>query len=251
LCAQVSPGNHEADGGWDTPKQPFAPFFHRFHMSYAESRSTANNSMWYSWNYGSLVHFVSMNTETDFPGAPEGQSLFGDQLTWLRQDLAAAKASGVQHIIVLGHRPIYSSAQGYSVNGIPQGDCAALQTAVEELLKEFGASLMIVGHQHAYERTFPVFQNQPTSTDYHSPAGITHLVVGGTGCEEGIAASWVDWPSWLAHRYPEKITEDEPGWGYGIMQFFPDRIVWVYYRVDNTGVEEIEDTFTLWTNASA
>ena len=38
----------------------------RWRMPYASSGGALN--MWYSFNYG-LVHFVSLNTETDFPTA--------------------------------------------------------------------------------------------------------------------------------------------------------------------------------------
>ena len=38
-------------------------------MPSKESGGVAN--MWYSWNYAD-VHFVSIDTSTDFPDAPEG-----------------------------------------------------------------------------------------------------------------------------------------------------------------------------------
>lgn len=48
----------------------------------------------YSFNFGS-AHFVSVNTETDYPEAPNdkfsiggvGNGGFGDQLRWLEEDL--------------------------------------------------------------------------------------------------------------------------------------------------------------------
>lgn len=48
----------------------------------------------YSFNFGS-AHFVSVNTETDYPDAPNdkfsiggvGNGGFGDQLRWLEEDL--------------------------------------------------------------------------------------------------------------------------------------------------------------------
>jgi hypothetical protein len=46
------------------------------------SRAENNNNNRYSWSYGP-VHFVTSNSETDFPKAPEGET--GDaHLPWLR-----------------------------------------------------------------------------------------------------------------------------------------------------------------------
>jgi hypothetical protein len=64
-------------------------------------------NMWFSWNYAD-VHFVSIDTSTDFPNAPEGKTgdshmpwfpsggfaKDGEYMRWLEADLAAAKAQG-------------------------------------------------------------------------------------------------------------------------------------------------------------
>lgn len=63
------------------------------------------------------MHYVSIDTEVSWPGAPEGPGTyanggpFGDQLTWLQNDLIKANASRatVPWIIVSGHRPFYAS----------------------------------------------------------------------------------------------------------------------------------------------
>ena len=41
--------------------------------------SGSNTNMWYSFDYAN-VHFVSIDTETDYPKAPFNVSDFGDQL---------------------------------------------------------------------------------------------------------------------------------------------------------------------------
>lgn len=51
-------------------------------------------NMWYSFNYQNL-HIININTETDYPNSPANQYTllggrhggFGDQLTWLENDL--------------------------------------------------------------------------------------------------------------------------------------------------------------------
>ena len=94
--------------------------------------------MWYSWNAG-LVHFVSLDTETDFPGAAEashgdsgllkagGFGADGEYLRWLEADLKSANANRAARpwIIAGGHRPVYEA-----------GVSKEMQAAVEELFKK-------------------------------------------------------------------------------------------------------------------
>ena len=95
------------------------------------------NNMWYSFDYGN-VHFVSIDTETDYPNAPEGPSVFGDQLTWLQNDLAAAAQNpSIDWIVAGGHRPIYSSNCAFSSGQNPTGSAADLQQAIEVTLHRF------------------------------------------------------------------------------------------------------------------
>ena len=78
----------------------FAAFNARFRMPSLESGADHGASMWYSFNVGP-VHFVVVDTETDFPGAggdhlswvggfegggEEGDNGgFGDQIAWLEE----------------------------------------------------------------------------------------------------------------------------------------------------------------------
>ena len=151
----------------------FSAYNARWAMPSVESGGVLN--MWYSWQHG-RVHFVSINTETDFPGAPEenaGDSHFpwlpaghfapdGAYLAWLEKDLAAAaaaRAAGtVDFVVAGGHRPTedFSSA------------------AVIALFKKYAVDAYFFGHGHSYAR-------------YDAAAygdGTVHVMVGGAGCEE-------------------------------------------------------------------
>ena len=111
---QVSVGNHESEDHSPycifhnkecaQPLSNFSAYNARWRMPSEESGGRAN--MWYSWNYGD-AHFVSLNTETDFPGAGEsktgdshipwlkagGFGRKGEYLDWLERDLAAEDAA--------------------------------------------------------------------------------------------------------------------------------------------------------------
>lgn len=187
MAYMVSPGNHESEchspncivdekvvGKTSRARSlsNFSAFNARWRMPSAESGGHPNSAMWYSFNYGD-VHFVSLNTETDWPGAEEeftGDShdkglpagsfgKDGEYLQWVEKDLAAAQASRKKtgwprFIVTGGHRPY--------------GDIKPLHT---DLLAKYGVNLHVAGHGHSYSRGAPV-------------NGTTYIMVGGAGCEE-------------------------------------------------------------------
>lgn len=182
----ISPGNHESEchsaycalgGSRGKALSNFSAFNTRWHMPSAESGGRSN--MWYSWDYGG-VHFVSVNTETDWNGAEEfdtGDShdkrlpaghfgAPGEYLRWLESDLKQARAtidagdSGLRYIVAGGHRPY-----GDIKNG--QGG----EQSHTELFAKYGVDLYVAGHGHSYSRSAPVNRT-------------TYVMVGGAGCEE-------------------------------------------------------------------
>ncbi len=193
------PGNHEAE--CHSPACDLTPSaleaFHnftaynaRFRMPSPESGGTLN--MWYSYAYGP-ASFISIDTETDFPDAPNDQYQplpnggFGDQLTWFQQALAAANASRSIRpwLIVYGHRPLYS-LDSTDANGTPTGAAATFQASFENLFHAYGVDLYICGHVHGSEATYPTLRNIPTQKNWNSPRATTYLVVGGAGNIENL-----------------------------------------------------------------
>merc|ERR1712217_38153 len=87
-----------------------------------------------------------------------GLNGWGDQLSWLEKDLSTfRKRSPMGWLVVIGHKPMYSSAPGYTVLGQPSGESAKIQTAFEPFFKKYAVDLYLAGHQHGYERTAPVY----------------------------------------------------------------------------------------------
>lgn len=137
-------------------------------------------NMHYSFNYGP-VHFISIDTETGYPGAAEETRYvlpcggFGDQLTWLENDLIKANQNRAERpwIFVQGHHPMY---EGGSIN-------ADFQAAMEDLFYKYGVDIYFSGHVHSYERDYPVYKGVP-ETSYNNPRATTYLMIGGAGNDE-------------------------------------------------------------------
>ena len=145
----MCPGNHEATCDEGRPnicpdgQRNFTSYRERFRMPAVESGAV--NNMWFSFDYG-LVHFISVDTEVDYPDSPEGPGThmnggpFGDQLGWLAADLkkAVANRANVPWILVSGHRPYYSSG----------GVMRSSRPAFEPLFIEYGVDIVYWGHVH-------------------------------------------------------------------------------------------------------
>jgi len=61
---------------------------------------------------------------------------------------------------------------------------------VEKLLYEYGVDLYICGHEHSYERMYPVYNSQvmngSVAQPYVNPKATVHIVAGSAGCKEGL-----------------------------------------------------------------
>lgn len=124
------------------------------------SRSLRLTPSWYyySFNYQS-VHVVMLNSYEDYT---RGSA----QNNWLESDLAEANRS--RHlrpwIVVCFHSPMYSSNAGHT------GGDVDFKRAVEPLLVQYGVDLCFTGHDHGYERSYPVRDGrvQPATMPAHS-----------------------------------------------------------------------------------
>ncbi|MCM8745822.1 metallophosphoesterase [Thermomicrobium sp. CFH 73360] len=136
-------GNHEYEGG-------IAEGYLRYWQSPPD---------YYSVNAGGW-HLIGLNSTSQFgqfvPGTP--------QYEWLLRDLQAHRDSCT---IAYFHHPRYSIG--------PQGDTPALQD-IWTLLYQFGVELVLVGHDHNYQRWLPLDRNGQIH-----PSGIVQVVVGTGG----------------------------------------------------------------------
>ncbi|KAJ5595506.1 uncharacterized protein N7459_001714 [Penicillium hispanicum] len=217
LNDNISNGTAKADGltyySCPPSQRNFTAFQHRFRMPGAETGGVGN--FWYSFDYG-LAHFVSIDGETDYANSPEwsfAEDVSGDethpkesetfitdsgpfgevkgsvkdtqsyeQYRWLKKDLASVDRTKTPWVIVMSHRPMYSSAySSYQLH---------IREAFEALMLQYGVDAYISGHIHWYERLFPLGRNGTIDTGsiinnntYRTNAGksMTHIINGMAG----------------------------------------------------------------------
>jgi hypothetical protein len=124
---------------------------------------------WYSYNLGAW-HLISLNIEceTQPGGCSNTGSWLGAELAWLQSDLAANHSACT---LAYWHQPSFSA--GGSVT-LPEGQTAL---AFWKLLYQYGADLVLNGHDHLYARYRPL----DPSGNYDPKKGIREFIVGTGG----------------------------------------------------------------------
>mgnify|MGYP003990574205 CR=1 FL=1 len=216
-------GNHENEEQDGCEGCGFQAYLNRVNMPYAASGS--NSEFWYSFNY-SLFHIISISTEHDFDNGSE-------QVEWLTNDLQLANLDRESHpwVLVMFHRPMYSSTTG------GHGSDLEIRSALEPLFVQHSVNIVVTGHDHNYERTFPVnssHASQTNTSQFVSPDAPIHLVVGTGGR--------------LLYRY----DSSEPTWsaaydstthGYGVLELLNEEALQFTFYDDEHG--DVVDTFTI------
>ncbi|CAK7207396.1 hypothetical protein SEUCBS139899_010206 [Sporothrix eucalyptigena] len=213
---QTSPGNHEASceeipyTAFLCPagQHNFTDFMNRFgrimptafaststnndaKISANTAKELANPPFWYSFEYG-MVHVVMIDTETDFPNAPDTESgsshlgggpfgALGQQLAFLEADLASVDRTVTPWVVVGGHRPWYSTGGSDNI-------CTPCQNAFEPLFYKYGVDVGIFGHVHNSQRFLPVNNSVADPAGLQNPKSPMYIVAGGPGNVEGLSS---------------------------------------------------------------
>jgi acid phosphatase type 7 len=124
---------------------------------------------WYSYNLGGW-HLISLNIEceTQPGGCSDTGTWFAAELAWLKKDLEENRTPCT---LAYWHQPTFSAANSIAV---PEGPTAV---AFWQLLYQYGADLVLNGHDHLYARYRPL----DPSGNYDPRKGIREFIVGTGG----------------------------------------------------------------------
>ncbi|HEY6072840.1 MAG TPA: metallophosphoesterase [Anaerolineales bacterium] len=170
-CYGASWGRHKArtmpaPGNHDYHTTGAAGYFGYFGKAASplDNNCTSNCKGYYSYNLGAW-HVIVLNSETDFStGSAQDQ--------WLRADLAANQTACT---LAYWHEPLYSSGL--------HGNATRVRP-LWNTLYQYGADVVLNGHDHTYERFAP--QNPNGQAD---AKGIREFVVGTGGASMYTQAS--------------------------------------------------------------
>jgi hypothetical protein len=192
----VSHGNHEDSSS------SLAHYIERFRSqpsnaqpsTFKSSNGETTNTLYFSWNYG-LVHYISISTELWF-GVHDDKVNLTTQLEWLKSDLAVANKNRAENpwIIIEGHRSVYCSCDGDC-----DDDAKKVRKDMEPILMEYGVDFFINGHEHNYERSYPLYEGKSDRSNIDPKAPI-YIVSGSAGSREMHEPFTRPQPSWSAYR---------------------------------------------------
>jgi hypothetical protein len=128
---------------------------------------------YYSFRWGD-IQFLALDTSTHGPNGTDLVAREGAQYRWLVETLeSASRDPTVRWIIPFFHHPLYSHAVGFSGHGSNR----ALRDAVGPLFDRYGVDLVLSGHDHHYERSVPIRDEEVVEQG----CGPVYVLTGGGG----------------------------------------------------------------------
>ncbi|GAB4046736.1 purple acid phosphatase family protein [Spirosoma litoris] len=180
------PGNHDYSNNSTLAANHNIPYFSNFSLpTNAESGGVASGTKeWYSVDYGP-IHFIMLDGYGTRPVNGVATKFYADtlnhpQTVWLKQDLAATTKKWK---IVYLHFPPYSMG-GHSSEGDP--DLAAIRQRINPILERYGVDMVVLGHSHNYERSYPIHDQYGPMSDFSAnPSAYRFPEDNGTGRYDG------------------------------------------------------------------
>lgn len=226
LVWMYTEGNHEIEELKGAPdflayskrfRAPGPQDFQDFQNAQGFQGSQDRMPLYYSYDVAG-IHIIMLGSYTDFDKHSE-------QYKWLEKDLEAVDRSKTPWVIVGMHAPWYNS------NYHHYGEGEAMRKSMEKLLYEYGVDAVISGHVHAYERSIPTYDNEP------SACGPTYINIGDGGNREGLDFDYFPQPSWSAYR--------EPSYGHGVLDFINATHAAFTWHRNQDGVSVVADQVVL------
>jgi len=167
---RIAIGNHEDDSD-----EGFSQYMNAFGLS----------KTYYAFGYNN-VHVLVM--DTDHVSFSTGSS----QYNFVKSDLAyASQNPNIKWIIVYLHKEFYTSPNTCSSSSCSNTGSTAksLRSTYHAMFDKYGVDVVLQGHVHNYQRTYPVTYDgtsSPTitsssSTNYNDPKGEIFVIVGTGG----------------------------------------------------------------------
>jgi hypothetical protein len=191
------------------------------------------DNLYYSFDYRH-VHFIVMSTLSPF-------DVTSDQYKFIEKDLQDASAKeNIDWIVVTSYGPFYTSPSAHPAKN-------DIRNIYHPLFDKYGVDLVLQGHNHNYQRTYPITFNvdkmsNPIVTNAFTTGyegnkdGIVYAVVGTAG--EGFHP--------LEGRQPYVATQFEGKFGFLDIEISNGNphtnLTGTFY--DNRG-SSIQDTFTI------
>jgi hypothetical protein len=171
----LPPGPTHENGTWgnlgdDSSGECGVPVYARYNGTGSAAAPTVagdNGGFWYSFDEGG-VHVVMLSSEHDWRNSSR-------QYRWLLHDLSAVNRTRTPWVVLATHRMMYTTQE------LEDGDyrvSLGMREQLEPLLYASRVNLMLVGHQHSYERSCAAYRGACVAD---GKSGTVHIVAGSAG----------------------------------------------------------------------
>ena len=189
----------------------------------------ALNNDYYSFDYEN-IHFLAIATGDCTAADCIVISNDKMQLDFIRTDLSyASDDPETDFTVVYMHLPMYSSRDG--------GSFIDLSNELQPIFDLYEVDLVLSGHRHAYERTYPVmFNNTVTDNEncsYDDPGGQIYVTIGTGGASH----------SQFKLKHPWSVIQNHNDYGFLNIKLLNDGKTLYGEFVSNTG--KVMDVFQI------
>lgn len=167
------------------------------------------NGSYYAIDVG-LIHFVFLSSEVIALG-PYGAVTVERQSAWLQANLAAVNRTRTPWVVAVHHRPLYCS----NANSWCTSTNNPVRDAFEAIFLKFGVDVVLAGHEHSVELTWPVANGTTTQQDYNNPRAPVHITDGAAGCNENKGECLNPMGPPLGDWSRARLAGDPVQYGYG------------------------------------
>lgn len=233
-------GNHEIEKGMEN----WIHYTNRYPSMHLKIDSRSPSDLFYSFEVG-LAHVVMLCSYC--PTEPGSA-----QYDWINYDLAQVDRSVTPWLIGVWHSPWYNSNCKHTMH-----ETDDMRGHLEDILHDAGMDIVFSGHNHAYERTAPIYKNVTNECE-----GITYIMVGDAGGaspddkdQNGAPADEHNGMSvpFITPENPRPPMYDQPEWsmvralewGFGGFQIFnASHAEWTWYNSYDSE-HAVKDSVTL------
>ena len=199
---------------------------------------------YYSFDYQN-VHFISLGTEEEYLDMSNVKAQ--EQLAFVKSDLEKASTNpNTDWIIPFYHRIMYAESEGGIVDPFDHN----LVDVYHPIFEKYGVNLVLQGHAHTYERTYPLKFNSEDSdepivtnedlSNYRSTDGLVVATVGTGGAT----------PTRLYIASELAAVQNTDLFGFLNVDVSSDGTTLIGTFYDNNGGGEIIDQFTITKSSS-
>lgn len=226
----TTPGNHDYGDNrtWEQDHNGVKPAYYYLFSVPTKGESggvPSDNQAYYSYNYGN-VHFISLDSY-----GLNGGKLMADTtsqlIEWLKKDLTENKSLWT---VIFFHHPPFTKG---SHNSDTEQELINIRQNFVKLIDQFDVDLVLNGHSHNYERSFPISGFYGNSEQFESEK---FAVSNSSGKYDGTENSCIYVKDTKGTVY---VVSGSSGWVGAHSVGYPHKAM-VYSNSENTGATILE-----------